>query len=574
MTIASLVVKLSMNVAEFHKNAEAAARRIERTGRTITRVGREISMAISLPLIAGAFGAFHALLEESARSFGPLFQATESLKASLHGLFLAIGRELQPTFLQIIDLLRGGIAILRGWIEAFHQLPAGVRQAVIYVLAFFAALGPTIFLVGKLVTAVGALIKILPVLFTTTNLATGGILLIAAALIYAATHIDWTHYRLVLFATFLVSTFFEAVGVTIDIIDVLTLGVTKVTGLTDTLRHTLEGVSDVILGKLGGSLVELQGRLHGVTKPLVETTSFAQAAAAAYDAFNVAIRTSNANAAVFGAEFNRNAATAKALKDEIDALTAAAIRNNVALFDVKGAKGETLTELAHRYRTLADAATRYDEALNVLGPTLEDHARLLQLAVERNINLDTITRAQLEGLKSYAQGLVQVNDGIRTAIIDAWTALGQRLGAILGGVAQGFRGFGKVLEGILGAMLQTVGQAMIAAGVAATHILTLFSNPFALIAAGIALVALGSALTSAAQKSVNSGLGAGGGGGGGASVATTAASGEGSGVLILELHGDAVIATLFQDPRNADALAEALSDLSGREVRVEPRSVA
>jgi hypothetical protein len=89
----------------------------------------------------------------------------------------------------------------------------------------------------------------------------------------------------------------------------------------------------------------------------------------------------------------------------------------------------------------------------------------------------------------------------------------------------------------------------------------------------VALVALGSALSATAQKSVNASVGAG--GGGGASVSAEAgASSQGSGVLILELHGDAVIATLFQDPRNADALAEALSDLSGREVRIEPRSVA
>jgi len=573
VTIASLVVKLSANVAEFHHQMEGVARRVERTGRTIARAGREISMAISLPLLAGAFGAFHVLLEDSTRSFGPLFQATENLKASVHGLFLAIGQELQPVFLQVIDLLRGGISILRGWIEAFHQLPEGVRKAVIYTLAFFAALGPTVLVIGKLIAAVGGLIKILPLLVTPAGLAVLAVLALAAAAFEVITNWDWVALQLTLAWTAIVETFFDGVRATLTILDVLTVGFTKITGATDFLRAKLDVLADAALGKLGARILELEARFNGVKKPLVDVTAFAQAAAVAFAAYNLAIRELNANAAVFGAEFNKNAAGAAALKTEIDALTAAAIRNNVALFDVKGAKGETLTEMAVRYQQLADAARMYDQALNLLGPTLADHARLLELATARGINLDTITRQQLEGLSEYAQALASINASIKTAMVDAWTALGEQIGGILSGMAQGFRGLGNAMLGILGGLLKAVGQALIASGIAATTILKLFANPFAAIAAGVALVALGSALSATAQKSVNASVGAG--GGGGASVSADAGpSSQGSGVLILELHGDAVVTALFQDPRNADALAEALSDLSGREVRVEPRSVA
>ena len=573
MVIASLSVRLSANIASFTKNMDTAARRVERTGRTIAKVGREITTAISLPLLAGAFGAFHVLLEESTRSFGPLFQATENLKASLHGIFLAIGRELQPVFLQVIDLLRGGISILRGWIDAFHQLPEGVRKAVIYTLAFLAALGPTVLVIGKLIAAVGALIKLWPLLTSGTGLTVIAILALGAAILYVATHTDWAHYRLVLFATFLVSTFIDAVGIAIDALDYLSLGVTKITGASDALRAKFGALSDSTLGKLGGELVELAAALHGVHKPLEDTTSFAQAAAEAFAAYNLAIRELNANAAVFGAEFNKNAASAAALKTEIDALTAAAIRNNVALFAVKGAKGESLREMVDLYHQLTDAGRAYEQVLNLLGPTIADHARLLALATARGINLDTITRQQREGLSEYAGALASINASIKTAMVDAWTALGEQIGGILSGMAQGFRGLGNAMLGILGGLLKAVGQALIASGIAATTILKLFANPFAAIAAGVALVALGSALSATAQKSVNASVGAS--GGGGASVSAEAgASSQGSGVLILELHGDAVVTALFQDPRNADALAEALSDLSGREVRVEPRSVA
>jgi hypothetical protein len=340
------------------------------------------------------------------------------------------------------------------------------------------------------------------------------------------------------------------------------------------LQKDFDAFADRSLAESAKKILALEKALHRVAPPLHDTTAFANDAAAAFAAYNLAMRNVNANVAIFGAEFNRNAASAAALKAEIDALTAAAIKNGVALFAVTGAGGESLVELARRYADLADGARMYDQALNVLGPSLADHARLLELATARGINLDTITRQQLQGLQAYAAGLAAVNAAITTAIVDAWTALGQRVGAILSNTANGFRGFGKVLIGILGTMLQAIGQALIASGVAATTILKLFANPFAAIAAGVALVALGSALAGAAQQSVNASNAGGGGATSTVSTSAGASSGQGSGVLILELHGDAVITALFQDPRNADALADALSDLSGREVRVEPRSVA
>src|SRR2546422_151781 len=52
MTIASLVVKLTADAGPFHRELDAAARRMETVGRRIARAGREISLAISGPLIA------------------------------------------------------------------------------------------------------------------------------------------------------------------------------------------------------------------------------------------------------------------------------------------------------------------------------------------------------------------------------------------------------------------------------------------------------------------------------------------------------------------------------------------
>src|SRR5690348_11012396 len=102
MTIASLVVKLSAETAQFHREIESAARRIEQTGKRIQRAGIEISQAISLPIVAAGVAAFKAALDESHRSFGPLYTAWSQLKAAVVDLFTAIGRQLTPVFLGLI----------------------------------------------------------------------------------------------------------------------------------------------------------------------------------------------------------------------------------------------------------------------------------------------------------------------------------------------------------------------------------------------------------------------------------------------------------------------------------------
>jgi hypothetical protein len=90
--------------------------------------------------------------------------------------------------------------------------------------------------------------------------------------------------------------------------------------------------------------------------------------------------------------------------------------------------------------------------------------------------------------------------------------------AALGGALRGknpFKAFGNVVLAGLGSIMQQMGQAMIAKGVILLKLLPFLSNPFssgpALIAAGIAISALGATLGGIAG-------GAGGGGGGGGAV--------------------------------------------------------
>ena len=53
-----------------------------------------------------------------------------------------------------------------------------------------------------------------------------------------------------------------------------------------------------------------------------------------------------------------------------------------------------------------------------------------------------------------------------------------------------------------------------------------------------------------------------------ASRGTPVASSVGGDTIVLELQGDSVIRTIFEDHQNLDALADALRHLAGRQVRV------
>jgi hypothetical protein len=561
-----------MSTAEFHRNAEAAGRRIERIGRTIARVGREITMAISLPLLAAGFAVFRALLEESHRQFGPLYADFQSLKANAHDLFIALGRELQPIFLQIIDLLRRGIGIMRGWIAVFHELPQWIKMTVIYTLLFLAALGPTVLFVGKFITAIGALIKLLPIVFTVTNLATGGILLIGAAMIYAGTHTDWTKYRLALFATFLVEKFFQALRVSILAIDVFTMGISKLVGWTDFLRRKVTVLEDEALGKLGGTLVELENRLPKVGAGLKDLGNQSLTTRAAIDQFYEAQRRLSVQARLLGSTFDYEGAQAANLKTLLDAL----IANNVTGTVMMNGHAVSVEHLAQSFLSATEMSRAFNEALGALGPRLDQQVRaialfrsLLAAGVQPGFAAAAVT-AEGQIIQAQMQG-----------ILDALTAIAERIGDIFAGVRRGFHGFAAQMGALLGAVLKQIGQTLVQMGIAAIAagklglaIKAFAKNPFAAIAAGVALIALGQALAASAQRSMNQGLGGGGGGGSSSFESSAATSSQGESVIILELRGDAVVTTLFQDPRNQDALAEALSDLSGRRVRVEPRSVA
>lgn len=200
-------------------------------------------------------------------------------------------------------------------------------------------------------------------------------------------------------------------------------------------------------------------------------------------------------------------------------------------------------------------------SLREMGFTMEDVAEGLGLPVEK-----------VREMYGEMQDVVQTaNQAVQTALIDTFTTLGERIGQVIAGVGKGFQGLKDALLSILGALLQTVGKAMIAFGVAGEAIKSFITNPALAIAAGTALVALGSALASSAQESVAS-AGASLAGGGSAAAASSIARSQ-TGQIGGARRGEAVVVIRgglldMSDPRQERALAGALEDLSGRRVTV------
>lgn len=103
---------------------------------------------------------------------------------------------------------------------------------------------------------------------------------------------------------------------------------------------------------------------------------------------------------------------------------------------------------------------------------------------------------------------------ITNGVGNAFAGLGEAIGSSLANGGNIFKSLGDTLLKAIGGIAVQLGKAAIAIGVGMLKIKLAFSNPFTAIAAGIALVALGSALGGITNKAT-SGIGGGAGGGAG-----------------------------------------------------------
>jgi hypothetical protein len=127
---------------------------------------------------------------------------------------------------------------------------------------------------------------------------------------------------------------------------------------------------------------------------------------------------------------------------------------------------------------------------------------LLQYYDELNGKLEAMDTKALRG----AEAMKKVNGIISDMATNSIVLLGENIGKALGGETVDL--FGGFLD-LLSSGLQDIGKALIAYGVAMDAFKKAFTNPYAAIAAGIALVAAGALLKSRINKTSGGGASAG-----------------------------------------------------------------
>jgi|SRR5690554_2470319 len=192
--------------------------------------------------------------------------------------------------------------------------------------------------------------------------------------------------------------------------------------------------------------------------------------------------------------------------------------------NVETEKAIALTdELSNSLNNLSEGAENYYTTIKKLSAS--------DLAVDTSgIRTDGIINIDVEGLSEKMkairdvvfQELQRLKDEANTLTID----LGQLLSS---GISNAMQGLGNALAngdnmigalggaiiGTLGNLAQQVGAMMITFGIGAMKLKLMLANPLATIAAGAALVALGSLAVSSVNNAMNSGIGGGGYSGGG-----------------------------------------------------------
>jgi hypothetical protein len=427
--------------------------------------------------------------------------------------------------------------------------------------------------VGKLITAIGALIRILPLLASPIGLAVLAVAALAAGALYVVTHWDWAKLRLALAWAFIKDLFFEGVRASILALDILTLGILKLTGVTDFLREKLDALADRSMAKSAAQIIALEAALRNGSKGMqtfgAESLKIRKIIQDATEATRQLAVSNQVLGLIAG---DVTAGQVQILETQIRALIAAGVSADAIIPGV----GLRLRDLGEMLQRGQEYTRAFSEALGAFGPRLDQQLRAIALF------RDLIASGVKPGMAAaavVAEG--QAIQSVMEGLVGALTTVAERIGNIFAGVSRGFRGFAAQLGALIGTVMKQIGQTLIqmgataiAMGVLGKAIKFFAKNPVAAIAAGAALIALGQALGAASERTLAQGFGGEGGGGGGAVAAASAGQQQGETTLVLRLETpDGLIASIFRDPRNQDAMAALLEELTGRRVITEPRDV-
>lgn len=100
-----------------------------------------------------------AMSEEAAKRFATFESQMLLLKAAATDIAVELGTVLLPIILEdVVPAIKSGIEVVKEWVDWFKSLPEESRKSIVMWVGIAAAMGPVLFISGKIVESFGSII--------------------------------------------------------------------------------------------------------------------------------------------------------------------------------------------------------------------------------------------------------------------------------------------------------------------------------------------------------------------------------------------------------------------------------
>ena len=148
MAKGDIFVRIGVDVSALEKALNKATEHIEKFGKQMKKIGRDLTEAITVPIMGLGYAALRASVDATYQF--EKFSARTKIAMGKLGDDIAKAINLED----LLDRASAGVEKLTGW---FNKQDAETKKLIISTAAFAAALGPALMIMGRLVEAFGAI---------------------------------------------------------------------------------------------------------------------------------------------------------------------------------------------------------------------------------------------------------------------------------------------------------------------------------------------------------------------------------------------------------------------------------
>ena len=429
---------------------------------------------VTFPVLIKAFedatsegGKFAGGMAMLSGTLGGVFS---TLKDNINIAFAEVGKSIVESF-NLIEVTKGIIKSIQSWTNAFKQLTPTTKRAIVVITALVAAIGPVLLALGTLITLLPALGTAFAVLTGPVGLTITAITLIGAAIVVFQ---DEIKEMITFLKVKLANAFIQAIGFFKKI-------ATRIKGVGKIIGKALK----LEFSAIPGILEETDAEIASINKETGEKM-----------ADNITQG--------YKDQLEKN-------KSELQTATANVAKSLQTTVGTGRQQATTVSALGPTAGTAIGTTQQlnldpFSSLLGEMQTVTADPAALLAQSVS---NSNGVLKTKLgETAAIVAQGATEIGPILQNMAFGIGEALGNALsngGNLIGAL-------GGVLLGGLGDIAIQLGKTAIKIGIGMKAIQMSFKNPATAIAAGIALVAIGTMIKNVVPGIVQ-GKGTGGGGG-------------------------------------------------------------